>query len=112
MPKHYSKDPLECCLIRDELADIKDDELEEYARFLEAQLYIQPQKDKIEELRSENLNILVEEKVPHVEFKPFLPLIMYEFLGPNSTYLVIINDNHSKIKIESCFTNEDCIEKP
>ena len=52
MPKHYSWDPLERCLVRNELADVEDDESAEYARFLEAQPYVKPQKVKIEELRS------------------------------------------------------------
>ena len=38
------------------------------------------------------------EKIPQVELKPFPPLLKYEFLGPNSTYPVIINANLSKIE--------------
>ena len=52
IPKHYSKDPIERCLVCDELADVEDDESGEYEHFLEAQPYIQPGKAKIEELRS------------------------------------------------------------
>ena len=42
IPKHYSKDPIERCLVCDELADVEDDESGEYEHFLEAQPYIQP----------------------------------------------------------------------
>ena len=37
MLKHYSRDPLERCLVCDKLADVEDDESGEYACFLEAQ---------------------------------------------------------------------------
>ena len=98
MPKHYSGDPLEHCLVCDKLPCIEDDESGEFVHFLEAQPYIQPQKAKIEELRLENLSILIEKKIPQVKLKPLPPLLRYEFLGPNCTYPVIINANLSKIK--------------
>lgn len=85
-------DPLERCLILDESED--------YACFLEAQPYIQPQKANIEELRPENIFITMEKKVPQVELKLLPPLLKYEFLGSNSTYPMIINANLSKIEIK------------
>lgn len=97
--KPYFKDPLKFYLACEELNNDADDEVSEYTRSLEAQLYIQSQKAKIEELRSEiSLTISRKEKIPQVELKPLDYILMYEFIGPNSTYLVIRNANLSKIK--------------
>ncbi|XP_039128895.1 uncharacterized protein LOC120265028 [Dioscorea cayenensis subsp. rotundata] len=110
--KHYFKDPLELCLVRNNLNNDEDDEASEYKRLLEVQPYIQPHKAKIEELRSESsLSILEEEQAPKVELKPLPSILRYEFLGPNSTYPVIANANLSKVEIEKLLRELDHITK-
>lgn len=100
MPKSTSKDPLELCLIG-EGSISNDGEDDEYTCLLEANPHLLPQKAKIEKLEPKpKLVDLKEEKVPKVELKPFPSILRYEFLGPDSTYPVIVNANLDEIETE------------
>jgi len=52
---------------------------------------ISPSLAKVERLKVEEKTSSNEERAPEVELKPLPSSSRYEFLGPNSTYLVIVN---------------------
>jgi len=60
------------------------------ARLLEASPPIPPSIAKVEPLKDENKPSSDEAKAPEVELKPFPSSSRCEYLGPNSTYPVIL----------------------
>ncbi|XP_020259787.1 uncharacterized protein LOC109836335 [Asparagus officinalis] len=89
---HYSADPLEKCLVSDDSINDEDLEVATYAQSLESTLTAPFRNAKLENLMLEPKNSTCEEdKTPNVELKPLPSSLRYEFLGPNSTYPVIVN---------------------
>lgn len=98
--KMHFEDALELCLVGGEPSELNGEAVE-YARLLEAIPEISPQLAKVEKLGSkpkpEEWN---EEKAPKVELKPLPSTLRYEFLGPNSSYPVIISADLNKLETE------------
>ncbi|XP_044470577.1 uncharacterized protein LOC123199614 [Mangifera indica] len=92
--KKYPEDPFESCIIH--RASVKDENMEitAYAQLMEANPKVAPILNfKYEELKTGNhsLSSLKAEDAPKVDLKPLPANLRYAFLGPNSTYPVIIN---------------------
>ncbi|XP_044489283.1 uncharacterized protein LOC123213766 [Mangifera indica] len=92
--KKYPEDPLESCIIHG--ASVKDENMEitVYAQLMEVNPKVAPILNfKYEELETGNHSLLSlkTEDAPKVDSKPLPANLRYAFLGPNSTYLVIIN---------------------
>ena len=111
LPEHYFKDPLELCLVQEESENDENDEAGDYAKLLETNDHFQPMQEKTEKLK---LHTLLEtpkkNKAPQVELKPLPSTLRYEFLGPNSTYPVIINANLNSAESEKLLKELDCIK--
>ena len=66
-------------------------EVAECAQLLEASPLILSSLAKVESLQDESKPSSYEVKAPDVELKPLISSLRYEFLGPKSTYPVIVN---------------------
>lgn len=93
MMRCMKDDPLERCLLQPD-EDKDDDEAQQFQQLLEASPPLKSAKEECLELDSA-LKQDGEDKpeTPKVELKPLPPTLRYEFMGPNSTYPVIINAN-------------------
>lgn len=79
----------------------EDSESCRYVHLLDESPYLPPKRTRIEELEpKQQLAKWKDHKLSQVELKP-LPLTpMYEFLGPNSTYSMIISASLNEGKLE------------
>jgi hypothetical protein len=77
--------------IENQINDQEDEELEEATKGLE------PQDGSVEEEKFEDIGEIKPEEpqVPQVNLKPLPKGLMYEFLGPDKTYPVIVSDEFS-----------------
>jgi hypothetical protein len=89
-------DGLEVCLVSDAGTKL-DGDAKEYEKMLDG---TPPMEDVgVEELMGKEPAPLPKE-APKVELKPLPPSLRYEFLGPNSTYPVIVNANLNEVETE------------
>ncbi|XP_012071994.1 uncharacterized protein LOC105633608 [Jatropha curcas] len=104
--KEKSDNPLHTCLVGSK-DDLKQwDEASKMESYLEAgkkispglKLKVEKLKDKEEKRPKPSLSTLKEEDAPNVELKQLPPNLRYAFLGPNSTYPVIINASLSELE--------------
>jgi len=70
-------------------------------KLLEASPLIPPSFTKMELLKDENKPSSDWVKAPEVALKPLPSLLRYEFLGPKSTYPVIVNANLNATQVDS-----------
>ncbi|XP_057996598.1 uncharacterized protein LOC131175918 [Hevea brasiliensis] len=99
----YPEDPLENCLVHSRTTKDENPKVEAFAQILEAtQEVVGDQVLQVEELKYEvaQPSLLDEKDAPKVDLKPLPSTLRYTFLGPNSTYPVIINANLSDVQVE------------
>ena len=89
-------DSLELCLTSS-ITKADDDEIGALAM---AHLEVSPEAPELSGVLPENIIKDVSPSTPKLELKPLPSSLRYEFLGPNSTYPVIVNANLSAIEIE------------
>ena len=92
--KQLTDDPLEACLVHDVSEDDPDKEVVMYEHYLSANLALNKQRlVRYEPLPStlESLGKIEEQTAPKIELKTLPSSLRYEFLGPNSTYPIIVN---------------------
>ena len=92
--KKLIQDPLEACLVHDVKEDDTDQEVVMFNHFLGANPALnKKQSTRYEPLPSNDCCVseLKEESAPKVELKTLPLSLRYAFLGPNSTYPIIIN---------------------
>jgi hypothetical protein len=89
------KDPMQRAM-ENQINHQQDEELEEATKGLE------PQDGSVEEEKFEDIREIKPEEpqVPEVDLEPFPKGLMYEFLGPDKTYPVIVSDVLSPKKNE------------
>jgi len=75
--------------------------LAECAQLLEASPPILFSAARVESLQEDSKPSSDEVKVPDVELKLLPSSLRYEFIGPKSTYLVIMNENLNATQIDS-----------
>jgi len=83
--------PLEHLMLNNSSTENENPEVAECAKLLEASPPILPSSAKVELLQDENKPLSDFTKAPEVELKPLPLSLRYEFLGPKSTYPVIMN---------------------
>jgi len=91
MPNLDSNDLLEHLMLNDSTTKDENPKVAMCAQLLEASPPIPPSLAKVEPLKVENKPSSDEEQALEVELKPLPSSLRYEFLGPNSTYPVIVN---------------------
>ena len=96
-----SNDPLEHLMLNNSTTTDENPEVAEHAQLLEASPPIPPALAKVESLQDKSKPSPDEVKAPEVELKPFPSSLRYEFLGPKSTYLVIVNVNVNATQTDS-----------
>jgi hypothetical protein len=81
-----------------EMENETNNELDE--ELIEATKGLEPQDGSLEEDKFEDIGEIKHEEpqVPEVDLKPLPKGLKYEFLGPDKTYLVIVNDELSPEK--------------
>jgi len=84
---------LEHVLLHDSTIKDENPEIAMCAQYLEASPQVPPCQAKVEILKVEEEPLTDEEQAPKVELKPLPSSLRYEFLGPNSTFPVIVNAN-------------------
>ena len=93
--KQYPEDPLEASLTRDADSDDENPEVIAFTKTLNSTLTLPKGKSvRYDPLPTRNLHsvcALREEDAPKVELKQLPPDLRYAFLGPNSTYPIIVN---------------------
>jgi len=94
-------DPLKHLMLNNSTTEDENSEVAECAQLLEASPPIPPSLIKVELLQDESNPLFDDAKAPEVELKPLPSLMRYEFLGPKSTYLVIINANLNTTQVNS-----------
>ena len=94
-------DPLEESLVYDGPFEKERVDVIAFTQLLEATPQLPPSKVRIEKLEVEPKSPPIEKvKVPQVELKPLPSNLRYEFLGPDSSYPVIVNANLSNTEID------------
>jgi len=86
-----SNDSLEYLMLNDSTNKDENPEVALCAQYLEASPEVLPSQDKVEPLKVKEKPSSEEEQPPEVELKPLPSSFRYEFFGPISTYLVIVN---------------------
>jgi len=71
------------------------------AQFLEASPPVSPTFAMMKSLVHHKASSTDEEHAPEVEIKPLPSSLRYEFLGPNSTYPVVMNANLNASQVDS-----------
>ena len=71
------------------------------AQLLEAFPPISPSLAKVEPLKVKNKPLSDVAQAPEVQLKPSPSSLRYEFLGPNSIYLMIVNASLNASQIDS-----------
>ena len=71
------------------------------AQFLEASPPVSPTFAMMKSLVHHKASSTDEEHAPEVEIKPLPSSLRYEFLGPNSTYYVIVNASSNASQVDS-----------
>lgn len=100
--KCSSDDPFELCLICRGSID-GDSDVGKYTCLLNESSRL-PKQVRIEERKlDKKLTECKEEKPPQVELKPLSLTLKSKFLGPHSTYSIIINPNLNETEIEKLF---------
>jgi len=94
-------DSLEHLLLRDSTTKDENPEVAMCAQYLEASPQVLPYQAKVEILKIEEGPLTNEEQAPKGELKPLPSSLRYEFLGPNSTYPVIVNANLNACQVDS-----------
>jgi len=72
-----------------------------YAQFLEASPPVSPTFATSKSLVHDEASSTEEECALELELKPLASSLMYEFLGPNSTYFVIVNVSVNASQVDS-----------
>ncbi|XP_057989055.1 uncharacterized protein LOC110658919 [Hevea brasiliensis] len=101
--KRYPEDPLENCLVHSKTTKDENPEVAAFAQILEAtQAVVGDQVLQVEELKYEvaHPSLLNEKDAPQEDLKPLPSTLRYAFLGPNSTYPIIINASLSDVQVE------------
>jgi len=88
-------------MLNNSTTEDENSEVVECAQLLKASPPIPPSFTKVDLLQDEITPSSDEVKAPEVELKPFPSSLRYEFLGPKSTYPVIVNANLNATQIES-----------
>ena len=88
-----SNDPLEHLMVNNTTTKDGNPEVAECAQLLGTSPPIPPTLDKVESLQDERKPSFDEVKAPDVELKPLPSSLRDEFLGPKSTYPMIVNAN-------------------
>jgi len=88
---NISHDPLEHCLLNYGTTNDENPDVPMCAQFLEASPQVYPTFGKLEVLVDDNGPLSNEKCAPEVELQPLPSSLKYQFLGPNSTYPVIVN---------------------
>ncbi|KAJ9183079.1 hypothetical protein P3X46_006990 [Hevea brasiliensis] len=101
--RRYPEDALENCLVHGGSIDYDNPHVAAYAQHLEgsplfisAPVFQLTQKEKVKSKQPS----FKEEDAPKVELKQLPSQLMYEFLGANNTYPVIVNANLSTLKVD------------
>jgi len=87
----FPNNPLEYCLLNDGTTRDRNLKVAKCAQFLEASPLVSLTFTMMESLVHNEASSTNEEHAPKVDLKPLPSSLRYEFLGPNSTYLVIVN---------------------
>jgi len=96
-----SNDSLEHLLLHDSTTEDDSLEVAMCAQYLEASLQVRSCQAKVEILKVEEEPLTNEEQAPKVELKPLPSSLRCEFLGPNSTYPVIVNASLHACQVDS-----------
>jgi len=86
-----SNNPLNHLMLNDDTTKDENREVSMCAQILEASPPIPPSLVKVEPLEVENKPSSDKAQAPKAELKPLLSSLRYKFLGPNSTFPVIVN---------------------
>ena len=92
-------DIIDCCVKECSLASITHDGLE-MCLVNNASTRLEGDAQAYKELLNEEEPIPLPKEAPKVELKPLLPNLRYEFLGPNSTYPIIVNASLNEVETE------------
>jgi len=88
-------------MLNDSITKDENHEVAICAQFLKASLQIPPTLAEVENLVNHKKPSFDKKRAPDVELKHFPSSLRYEFLGPYSTYPVIINASLSASQINS-----------
>ena len=86
-----SNDPLEHLMLNNSTTKDENPEVAICSQLLDASPPILSSLTKVKPLKDENKPSSNKAKAPEIELKPLPSSLRYEFLGPNSTYPVIVN---------------------
>ncbi|KAJ4724584.1 DNA-directed DNA polymerase [Melia azedarach] len=99
--EEHPQEPLEACIVHAQSTDAEDERVVECVRYLEATLPFIHRKPKFEELiRTHDPSLPTKQKVPKIELKPLPAHLRYAYLGPDSTFPVIISASLSDLEEE------------
>jgi len=107
-----SNDSLKHLLLNNSTTNDEISEVARCAQYLEALSQVLPSHAKVEILKVEEEPSFYEEQAPKLELKSFPSSLRYEFLGPNSTYPMIVNASSMHAKLSFCLEYLESIEKP
>ena len=96
-----SNDPLKHLMLSNSTTEDENPKVAECAKLLEASPPISPSSTKVELMQDESKPSSDLAKAPEVELKPLPSSLTYEFLGPKSTYPVIVNTNLNATQVDS-----------
>ncbi|XP_020259116.1 uncharacterized protein LOC109835559 [Asparagus officinalis] len=107
-----SADPLEKCLVSDGSINDEDPEVAAYAQSLESTSTAPLRNAKLERLMLEPKGSICEkDNAPKVELKPLPSSLRHEFLGPDSTYPVIVNACLNENETDKLLRTLGCITR-
>ncbi|KAJ4716943.1 DNA-directed DNA polymerase [Melia azedarach] len=99
--EEHPQEPLEACIVHAQSTDAEDERVVECARYLEATLPFIHRKPKFEELmRTPDPSLPTKQSVPKIELKPLPAHLHYAYLGPDSSFPVIISASLSELEEE------------
>jgi len=96
-----SNDPFEHLMLNNNTTEDENSIVAECAQLLEASPPTLPSLTKVQLLQDESKPFFDEAKAPEVELKSLPSSLKYEFLGPKSTYVVIVNANLNATQVDS-----------
>jgi len=99
-----SNDSIKHLLFNDSTTEDENLEVAMCAQYLEISPQLPPCQAKVEILKVEEEPSSDVEQAPKLELKPLFSSLRYEFLGPNSTYPMIVNASLNVCQINSLLT--------
>ncbi|KAJ4718833.1 DNA-directed DNA polymerase [Melia azedarach] len=99
--EEHPQEPLEACIVHAQSTNAEDERVVECARYLEATLPFIHRKPKFEELiRTPDSSLPTKQRVLKIELKPLLAHLRYAYLGPNSSFPIIISASLNELEEE------------